>query len=96
MVFGSARSGQPWAKKLVKETVDYLALAIANPIVILDPELIVLSGVSHSADLFINPIQKRLEGVFSFTPRLVASNLESKAVALGTVISIWNATNDCF
>ena len=42
--------GQAWARKLIAETVDCLAVAIANLTVIFDPELIVLGGgVTRSA-----------------------------------------------
>ena len=46
-VFDAARQGQPWARKLIADTVDCLAVAIANLAVTFDPELIVLGGRRH-------------------------------------------------
>jgi len=75
-VFAAARGGASWAQEILAETVDYLALAVANIASVLDPEVIVLSGgVAQSADLLIEPIQRRLAGVVPFLPRLVASSL---------------------
>jgi glucokinase len=94
-IFEAARQGRPWAEQVVAETVDYLALAIANISALLDPELIVLGGgVALSADLLIDPICRRLEGVIPFVPRITASSLGPRAAAMGAVIAIWNATTD--
>jgi predicted NBD/HSP70 family sugar kinase len=85
-VFAAARSGESWAQRVLEEAIGYLALAIANITTVLDPELVILSGgVARSADLLIEPILRRLDGVVPFVPRLVASSLGSRAAALGAV-----------
>ena len=43
-VFEAMSAGAGWAKTVVDETVDYLAIAIATISVLFDPELIVLGG----------------------------------------------------
>ncbi len=85
-VFQLARSGVSWAQALVDETVDYLALAVASIACVLDPEVVILGGgVGRSADLLVEPILKRLNGVIPYVPELVASPLEKRAALLGAV-----------
>ncbi len=96
-VFDAARRGQAWAKTVIDETVDYLAVAIANLIVCFDPELIVLGGgVTRSADLLIEPILKRIEGTIPTLPRLVVSPLERRAVVMGAITNVLHNTADFF
>lgn len=90
-VFEAARRGEVWAKQVVKETVHYLALAIANISAILNPEVVVLGGgMARSADLLIEPILGCLEGTIPFVPRLVASPLGRRAAAMGAVMLVLN------
>jgi len=96
-VFAAARRGEPWAQQVVGETVDYLSLAIASVSALLDPEVIVLGGgVGRSADLLIEPILKRLDGVVPFVPRLVASPLGRRAAVMGAIMLVLNATTERF
>lgn len=83
-VFAAARGDTAWARAVVAETVDYLAVAIASIGTILNPEVIILSGgVAHAADLLVEPILKRLDGAIPFVPRLVPSELGYRAAVLG-------------
>jgi glucokinase-like ROK family protein len=94
-IFAAARNGAPWAQQVVSETVDYLSLAIANISATLDPEVIILGGgVARSADLLIEPILQRIEGVVPFVPRLVASPLERRAVVMGAIMLVLNVTTE--
>src|SRR5512136_2000339 len=96
-VFDAARQGQAWASRLIDETVDCLAVAIANLTVTFDPELIVLGGgVTRSADLLIEPILRRIEGTIPALPRLVVSSLERRAVVMGAVTNVLHNTSDFF
>lgn len=96
-VFDAARSGEAWAQQVVGGTVDYLSLAIASISALLDPEIIILGGgVARSADLLIDPILQRLEGVVQFVPRLVASPLGRRAAAMGAIMLVLNATTEYF
>jgi predicted NBD/HSP70 family sugar kinase len=96
-VFAAARGGEAWAQQVIGETVDYLSLAIASISALLDPEIIILGGgVARSADLLIEPILQRLEGVLHFVPRLVASPLGRRAAAMGAIMLVLNATMEYF
>jgi glucokinase-like ROK family protein len=88
-VFEAARLGEAWAKKLVDETVDYLSLALAAVIAIVDPEVIVLGGgVARSADILIEPIMRRLEGVLPAMPVIVQSTLGYRAAVMGAIMLV--------
>ncbi len=92
-IFDMARQGEHWAQTIVAETVDYLSVMIAGISALLDPDVIVLGGgVMRSADLLIEPIKKRLEGVVPFVPRIIASTLAEKAVVLGAIILVLDET----
>ena len=96
-VLDAARQGQKWAKGIVVEVVDYLAIAIANLAVSFDPELIVLGGsVTRSADLLIEPILKRMQGMIPTLPRLVVSPLGRRAVVMGAIINVLHNTDNFY
>jgi predicted NBD/HSP70 family sugar kinase len=86
-VFHAARRGLIWAEQIVRETVDYLTLAVANIAAILDPEVVVLSGgVMAAADQLADPIRRRLEGLIPSVPTIVVSTLGPRATALGATL----------
>ena len=96
-VFDAARQGQKWAWTIIDETVDYLAIAIANLAVSFDPDLIVLGGgVSRSADLLIEPILCRINGAIPTPPRLVVSNLGLRAAVMGAVTNVLHNTSNFY
>jgi glucokinase-like ROK family protein len=96
-VFLAARSGQPWAKSIIDETVDYFAIAVANLAVSFDPQLIVLGGsVSHFADVLINPILQRLQGAIPTPPRLVISKLGLRAGVMGAITNVLHNTSNFY
>ncbi len=96
-VFDAARQGQAWAWGVIEETVDFLAMAIANLTVTFDPEVIILGGgVSRSADLLIEPIQRRINGAVPALPRLVASRLGLRAGVMGAITNVLHNTSDYF
>jgi glucokinase len=94
-VFQAAREGQVWAAQVVAETVDYLSLALANVIVCLDPELVILGGgIAGSASMLIEPIKKRLAGVIPRLPRIEESLLNDQAAILGAVVRVFQKYTD--
>lgn len=96
-VFIAARAGEPWAKEIIDETVDYLALAIANINALLDLELIVLSGgVARQSDMLIEGVLERIEGVIPRIPRIEESVLGRNATALGAIVMVVHATDNYF
>ncbi len=96
-VFEAARQGEPWAGTVINETVDYLAIAIANLVAAYDPELIVLGGgVSRSADMLIAPILARISEAIPNPPRLVLSNLGLQATVMGAVTNVLHNTSNFY
>lgn len=96
-VFDAARKGEKWAWEIIDETVDYLAIAIANLTVSLDPELIVLGGgVTGSADLLVEPIQKRINGTIPYQPKIVVSTLGLQAGVMGAVTNVLHNTSNYY
>lgn len=92
-VFDAFRRGESWAEPIVDETVDYLAMAIANISTLLDPDIIVLGGgVANSADILLDSILNRIAGTIPVQPKLGVSRLGRKAVALGTITSVLHQT----
>jgi len=96
-VFDAARQGQAWAWGVIDETVDFLAMAVANLTVMFDPEVIVLGGgVSRSADLLIEPILKRIDGAVPALPRLVTSSLGQRAGVMGAITNVLHNTSEFY
>ncbi|RPI32508.1 MAG: ROK family transcriptional regulator [Chloroflexota bacterium] len=96
-VFDAARHGQKWAWAIIDETVDYLAVAVANLAVSFDPDLIVLGGgVSRSADMLIEPILRRIKDAIPTPPRLVVSNLGLRATVMGAITNVLHNTSNFY
>jgi len=96
-VFEAARQGQPWAQEIIDETVDYLAIAVANMSVAFDPEIIVLGGsVTHFADQLIGPMLRRINGAIPTPPPLVVSALGRRAVVMGAITHVLHNTADFY
>jgi len=96
-VFDAARQGEAWAKAVIDEAVDYLAIMIASVSAYFDPELIVLGGgVARSADLLIEPIRRRIECTTPVPPRLEASLLGHRATVLGAITNVLHNTADFY
>lgn len=96
-VFAAARLGQEWARAIVDDVVDYLAIAIANLAVSFDPEIIVLGGgVAGSADLLIAPILERINGAIPDPPQLVVSTLGRRAAVMGAITNVLYRTADFY
>lgn len=95
VVFKAAREHQPWAEKVINETIEYLTLALANISVTYDPELIIIGGgVAPSIAGSLPAIQERLRGVIPFVPRIEVSKLLGDACILGAVARVFQKTAD--
>lgn len=96
-VFEAARQGQKWATNLLDDTVDYLAITIANLAVSFDPDLIVLGGgISRSAEMLVAPILQRLQGTIPNPPKLVVSSLGLRAGVMGAITNVLNNTSNFY
>ena len=95
MVLGAARDGDLLARAAMAEVIDYLSIAIANLVCIVDPERIVLSGdLAAYAGMFIEPIRERIQGLVPAMPEIVASELGMDAAVLGAVAIAMHETSD--
>jgi glucokinase len=96
-VFSAARAGESWAQEIVEETIDYLALGIANINTLLDLELIVLSGgVARQSDLLIDGIYHRINGVIPRIPSIKVSQLGRRATVMGAIVLVVHATDNYY
>jgi glucokinase len=86
MVLMAARQNDGLAVQIVEETADYLSLAVASAVCVLDPDRIVISGdLVGFADLFVDRIRSRLQGALPVMPDLVVSQLATDAAVLGAL-----------
>ena len=96
-IFKAAQQGQKWASSIIDEIVDYLAIAVANLSVSFDPELIVLGGsVTNFANMLVEPILHRIEGLLPTPPKLVVSNLGLRATVMGAIITVLHNTSNFY
>lgn len=86
-----AREGDGVAISVIRDTVKYLGMAVANLVTIIDPEVVVLGGVIEAdADLLLEPL--RLECVRRVPPPLAAqvrielSQLGAHGPAVGAAV----------
>ncbi len=85
-VLSAAREGDQLAQSVVSETVDFLSIAVANLICVLDPDRIVISGdLADFGDLFVEPIRARVTEVLPLVPEIVLSELKMDAAVLGAL-----------
>jgi glucokinase len=58
-VAAAARRGDPAARKAVEDTVEWLAMGVANLISALNPQVVVLGGgLMQASDLFLDPVRR--------------------------------------
>jgi glucokinase len=58
-VAAAARRGDPAARRAVDETVEWLAMGIANLVSALNPQVVVLGGgLMQASDLFLEPVRR--------------------------------------
>jgi glucokinase-like ROK family protein len=94
-VFAAASEGQEWAKALVQQAADHLAVAIAGISTVLNPEIVVLGGgVMKSGDVLVEMIRQRLQGAIPYIPRIEQSKIGYRAGALGAIAFVLEMTTD--
>ena len=97
VVFSAAANGEKWAQDIVQETVDYMALMIANINSLLDLELVVLSGgVANQSSVLIEGIYQRIRGVIPRVPNIQKSQLGRSATAMGAIVMVVHATDSYY
>jgi predicted NBD/HSP70 family sugar kinase len=95
-VFAAARRGDDLAGEVVAAEARRLALAIAVVAPVLDPELVVLGGgiARNNADLLLEPVQRELQAISPFAPRLAVSGLGEEAVLDGAIATALATAQD--
>jgi glucokinase len=86
-VLDAARANDGVSVSVVRDTVRYVGLAVANLVTILDPEWVVLGGLLPSVGDLLEPVRhechRRLPPTHAERLRLVTSTLGDDAVAIG-------------
>ncbi len=96
-IFEAAAKGQAWARAMLEDVIDYLAIAIGNVSVMLDPELIVLGGaLTPYAASLTEAITKRMQGTIPSPPRLQASDLGQRATVMGAIVTVLHNTSNFY
>ncbi len=96
-VFEAASRGQAWGRTVLDDVIDYLAIAIGNVSVMLDPELIVLGGaLTPYAGRLTEPITKRMQGTIPSVPKLQASDLGLRATVMGAIVTVLHNTSNFY
>ena len=96
-MFDAARRKEAWALAVIDAALDYLAIMVAGVIACFDPELLVLGGgVSRSADLLLDPLLRRVEGIPPGSLPVVVSTLGNRATVLGAITTVLHNTSDYY
>jgi glucokinase len=88
MVFEAARAGDGVSVSVVRDTIKYVGMAIANLAAIVDPECVVVGGmIAAGGDLTLEAIRaesrRRMRAPQADALRIVLSTLGTDAVAIG-------------
>jgi glucokinase len=85
----AARRGDPAARRAVEETVEWLAMGIANLVSALNPQVVVLGGgLMQAADLFLEPVRR---AVFRWAQPLAAPQCRIELTQLGEDAALFGA-----
>ena len=87
-IFDAARRGDGVAQSVMRDTARYIGMAVANLVVTLDPEIIVLGGtIAEAGDLLLEPaaseMKRRLPPAASGQVALVKAALGQESAAIG-------------
>lgn len=94
-----ARQGNPTAKKLIAQAGEYLGLALANLVSILNPEMIVIGGgVAAAGNLLLTPAKKTMrqwaQPLASKQVRILRSRLGERGALLGMAKMAFDDTSE--
>ncbi|MEN6571184.1 MAG: ROK family transcriptional regulator [Anaerolineaceae bacterium] len=96
-IFKAASREEPFARSLVDEMEDQLAVAITNLIVSFDPDLILLcGGLARYSNYLMQPILDRIHSSVSNPPRILVSQLDRKAVVMGAITNVLHNTSNFY
>jgi glucokinase len=93
-VAAAARRGEPAARRAVDETVEWLAMGIANLISALNPQVVVLGGgLMQASDLFLEPVR---HAVRRWAQPLAVDQCRIELTALGEDAALFGAARLAF
>jgi predicted NBD/HSP70 family sugar kinase len=94
-VFAAARKGDAVAEGVVRLVAERIALAIAAIVPVIDPELVILGGgIGRNGDLLLAPVERELESLSPFRPRVEISSLGEDAALAGAVATALQSAQD--
>ncbi|OKJ04563.1 hypothetical protein AMK18_05115 [Streptomyces sp. CB01249] len=86
LVFDALRAGDTSAPEVLDYVLGPAARAIATVSLLLDPELVVISGaVADAGDVLLSPLEDMVARLTKAPPKLAFSPLSDRAVVLGAV-----------
>jgi predicted NBD/HSP70 family sugar kinase len=72
LVFAAAIAGDPLAKEIIAQSVEYITLSVINIILLLNPEIVVfggdICGFDGVEEHFIEPINRKIRSYLPFDP----------------------------
>jgi len=90
MVFERAEAGDAAARATVAAAIDELAIGIANAIIVLNPEVVVLGGgLGAAGSALLDPLRERIRPLVPAMPKVVAAELGPDAALVGA--TVWAA-----
>jgi glucokinase len=93
-VTAAARRGDPAARRAVDETVEWLAMGVANLISALNPQVVVLGGgLMQASDLFLEPLR---HAVRRWAQPLAVDQCRIEPTALGEDAALFGAARLAF
>ena len=100
MIHRAFVAGEPWAKSIINQLIDSIAVIIINCSSLIDPEVVILYGQVVDAfnqdNFLITAIEKKIKGLPPFNPKIKASLLGKNAVIMGTITDVLYLTNNFF
>jgi glucokinase len=85
-VFAAAAAGDPVATAVLDETVEYVAMAIANITAVLDPQRVILDGsVGRALEPYVPRIAELVGRSTFAAPEVVVSRLGPNATVVGAI-----------
>jgi predicted NBD/HSP70 family sugar kinase len=89
-VFDRARNGDVIARDVLRAAIDQLATGIANAIVLIDPEVVVVGGgMSAAGPALLDPLVAGIRDLVPIMPKVVPSALGPEAALVGA--TLWGA-----
>lgn len=86
-LFDAAKAGETTASAWLRQTQEYIAMAVADAIALLDPEVVVFGGgvIAAQGEWFLAPIRDLVHGVTPVRTPIVISSLGEDAQIAGAI-----------